>query len=321
MRLVLLLLALLIFFYILGGGVCGNKEPKELQAYVTKANELADKSNDLAKAFNGLRTPDVTRKELDEKLSRYSKEGTEIAKKAAELEVPKALERAHFYLNLAFDLRASALKSYRPAVFNALKDEDLDVASGQVALVLKDLSLSDRTYSLYVKEAKQVLKEKRVFGISPVSSAFLPKNNYEKAELVPYLQQLKGIKSLEEVHGLAITEISVSPRHVGYNAAKKLFVLPSTVKISAIVTVENQGNQPENRVPVKATLKSETEPKEKVNQVIVDTIAPNERKTIEITNLKPTSGSIVNLLTITVGPVPNEKLVKNNVKEFKFIVR
>ncbi len=40
-----------------------------------------------------------------------------------------------------------------------------------------------------------------------------------------------------------------------------------------------------------------------------------------ISGLKPTQDSdVVNLLTITAGPVPNEKVASNNVSEFKFIL-
>jgi hypothetical protein len=319
-RLVLLILVLLAFFYILGGGFCGNREPKELQAYVTKVNELADQSNRVAQGFNNLRMPDVPRQELSSRLVRYSSEGKGIEDKAKSVEVPRALEKAHAYLRLSFELRASALKRYRPAVFNALKDQDLEVASGQVARALKDLALSDRAYALYALEAKEVLREKKVYGVSPVTSKFLPEDDYEKTKLVPYLRQLKGVKSLEEVHGLALVDLVVEPKYVGYNPAKKLFSLPTTQKISVKVTVHNQGNQAEVNLPVKATLKSEAQPQEKSAQMLIDTIAPEQKQTVELTDLRPTPGRVVNLLTVTVGPVPNEKFVKNNVREYKFVL-
>lgn len=320
-RLILLILVLLVFFYLLGGGFCSNKEPKELQAYITKANELADRFNRLAQGFNSLKTPDISRQELSSRLIRYSRDGRDIKDKAKSLEVPRAMEKAHFYLTLSFELRAGALKRYRPAVFNALKDQDLEVASGQVTLTLKDLSLSDRAYALYASEAKQILKDKKVFGISPVESKFLSEDDYEKTKLVPYLQQLKGVKSLEEVHGLALVDLTVEPKHIGYNIAKKLYSLPSTQKITVKVTVHNQGNQAEVNLPVKATLKSETQPQEKSSQIIIDTIALDQKQTVELTGLRPTPGKVINLLTVTVGPVPNEKFVKNNVREFKFVVQ
>jgi hypothetical protein len=319
-RLVLLILVLLVFFYIVGGGFCSNREPKELQAYITKVNELADHSSRVAQGFNNLRMPEVSRRELSSRLVRYSREEGDIENKAKKVEVPRALEKAHLYLKLSFELRASALMRYRPAVFNALKDQDLEVASGQVARALKDLALSDRAYALYASEAKRILREKKVFGVSPVASKFLPEDDYEKTKLVPYLQQLKGVKSLEEVHGLALVELVVEPKHVGYNPTKKLYSLPATQKISIKVTVHNQGNQAEVNLPIKATIKSEAQPQEKSTQIIIDTIAPGQKQTVELTGLRPTPGKVVNLLTVTVGPVPNETFVKNNVKEFKFVV-
>ncbi|MBI4744395.1 MAG: hypothetical protein HY776_06215, partial [Actinobacteria bacterium] len=47
---------------------------------------------------------------------------------------------------------------------------------------------------------------------------------------------------------------------------------------------------------------------------------PEEKKTVLLKGLKPAGGGIVNLLTINVGPVPNEKNLGNNTREYKFIV-
>lgn len=320
-RLVIFLLILFAIFYLIGSGYCGGRRIDQLRAYITMTNELAEKSNKISQGFELLKMPNISRTELRKRLTQYSKESAIIAGKSQAIEVPGELEEAHSYLILSLKLRANALDRYKPAIFNALKDVDLEVASGQVALVLKDLSLSDRAYHFFKTEAEQLLRRERVYGSSAVDSKFLKEDTaYEKATLIPYLEQLRGVASLEEVHGIAIIGFAVNPKETGYNPAQKLYSLPGMNRLSITVTVHNQGNQIETKVPIKATIKSETQPREQILQAVIDSLAPNEKKSVTIDRLRPTPGQVVNLLTVTAGPVPKEKYLGNNVREFKFIM-
>lgn len=93
--------------------------------------------------------------------------------------------------------------------------------------------------------------------------------------------------------------------------------MPRSEEILVMITVENQGNQDERDIPVVVTLKSEIDPREQRQETKISSLLSGETETSTIGGLKPVAG-VVNLLTVTVGPVPNEKYTRNNVREFKF---
>jgi len=323
-RLLVLLIALLILFYLIGllGRSFGGGNTNALEEYADKATKIVEKSNRVAKGFEALKTNvgEISREELKSRLSDYEKTSKETLDDCKELEAPNELEQAHLYLILCMELRAKGLETYRPALFNALKDIDLEVASGQIALSLKDIALSDRAYLQFSSDLKKVLKEKGVKKTVP-DSKFLSDNSvYEKTTIIKYVQELKGAKGLEAIHGLGVSELTTDPKQIKVTA-KKVAVLPSADSISVTVTVENQGNQIETNVPVVATIKSVTEPKEQKKEAYLETISPGQKKSITISGLKPTQDpDVTNLITITAGPVPNEKFTGNNVIEYKFIM-
>lgn len=321
-RLVLLLFALFFLVYYIGGGFCSRNKERDLRAYVNKTNQLVDESNRIADEFNRLKSGgDISRNILGERLTQHGKEMDKIRKKSKSIDVPSLMTEAHGYFEITFELRASALERYKPALFNALTDKDLEVASSQVAFALKDISLSDRAYMFFSDKVKLVLDNEGVKDVFPGESKFLKEENmYEKTNLLPYLFQLKGVKNLQESHGLGIVSMSLSPKAVRYVSGKKLYVLPKTDLVSIAIAFQNQGNQVEKNFSVKATLKSENKPTEQTKEIPVDTISPDEKKTVIIKELKPVRGGTINLLTVTVGPVPGEKNPDNNSKEYKFIV-
>jgi len=281
------------------------------------------KSNEIADGFNGLKknVAKVSRPELKKKLQGYSEESQRLVKEGNAIKPPDVMKGVHTLFALSLELRAKGLKEYSPALFNALKDEDLEVASAQVSKALKYLSLSDQAYSMFASKAKDQ-GEKEGVKIKIVKSQFLKEEAaYEKISLIPYLQNLKGIKNLEESHGLNTVKISVTPKQTNFLKTRKLAVLPSSTKFMVTAVVENQGNQIEFNVPVVATLKSSEKVKEQEEEVRVVSIDPGEKKTVTFSKLKPAKGKeIVNLLTVTAGPVPEEKNTKNNSTEYKFMV-
>jgi hypothetical protein len=324
-RLLVLLIVLLVLLYLVGlfSRSLSSGGTGELETYAENANKIVEQSNQVAKGFNGLMTDvkDVSRKDLKSRLSDYSKESKKTFEECKKIEPPEELTQAHVYLTFSMELRADGLKTYSPALFNALKDQDLEVASGQVAGSLKELALSDRAYQKFATEVKRVLKSKGIKQ-SFAASEFLPNDTaYEKASVLSYLEELKGSKGLEEIHGINVVELSTKPKQIKYVSSKKLAVLPSADAITATVVIENQGNQLEVNVPVVATLKSVTDPEEQKKRIYIPSLSPGKKKEVTFSGLKPTQETdVANLLTITAGPVPKEKFTGNNASEFKFVM-
>lgn len=290
--------------------------------YYGKTLKMIKKSNEEGKEFTSLwkEASWLKREKIEEKLSQLIKESKSLLKEAQDITPPKEMEKAHLYFIFTLELRARGLENYKPALFNALKDVDLEVASGQVANALKDLALSDRAYLAFREEAEKVLKERGVDKKYP-SFHFLEENSYEKEKLFPYLQMLREAQSLKATHGLSLVSISTNPKKKRYLPSRRLYILPATDIMSVTVEVENQGNVDEEDVKVKASLKSEIEPQEKVYEVTIPLIKKGEKRAVTFENLLPTNEpEVINLLTIEVSPVSGERYTENNRREFKFVL-
>lgn len=322
LTLLLIVVAVLVLIYLVVG-LLGGGRARDYQNYIDRTNKLVAKSNKISQGFTNLKAnvETVSQPDLKAKLTAYAKESQKLTDECRSLEPPQEMKKAHFYLTLAFDLRAEGLRNYKPALFNALKDIDLEVASAQVAAALKDLALSDRAYTLFSSEAEKVLKKEAVKAKSLKSKFLADDTAYEKISLLPYLQQLKGIKSLEEIHGLVVSSPKTTPAQTTYNAKRRLALLPAASKLTVRVVVENQGNQIEFNVPVVGVLKSTAGVEEQRQEIRIISIEPGEKKTVTLTGFKPQAGAeITNLLTVTAGPVPKEKDIADNTIEYKFIM-
>lgn len=299
---------------------CSNRA-SALKSYIDETKRLADRTNAMGRDFNDLRVniKTTSRKDLEKGLDKLIKESKTLTEDSRKVSPPDDMEKAHLYLILAFELRAAALERFKPAIFNALTDKDLEVAANQVSLALKDFTLSDHAFGLFHEEAQKVLDQNKVSYVSAPSSTFLPAGTeYEIENVLEFLKELQGVSSLSELHGLGVAEITVKP--APKSELQGVSTLPYADSVSATITVENQGNQVEINIPVKVTLKSETQPKAQEVTKSLGSVNPGQKKAITITGLKATPGDIMNLLTVSVGPVPNEKFLENNTLEFKFIM-
>lgn len=318
---ILLVVVIVLILYLIFSSFGG--ETRTITRYLESTNKVITKSNEVASGFNGLKknVAKASRPELKKKLQEYAQENQRLTKEGNSIKAPETMKQGHTLFVLALELRAKGLDDYGPALFNALKDTDLEVASAQVAKALKDLSLSDQAYRMFASRAKES-SEKAGVTVQIAKSQFLKEEAaYEKISLIPYLQNLKGIKNLEESHGLNMVNISVNPKQTNFLKTRKLAVLPRSNKFTVTAVVENQGNQIEFNLPVIATLKSSEKVKEQKEEIRIVSIEPREKKTVTFSRLKPARGKdVINLLTVTAGPVPKEKNTKNNSTEYKFMV-
>lgn len=300
---------------------CSN-DTSAIQNYVNQVKKIADRTNKVGTDFADMRNniKSLARKDLQAKLDKIAKDGKTITADAKKIEVPTEMTEANRYLLVSLELRATALESYEPAIFSALGDTDLEVSARQLSLSLRDIAFSDRAFGLFKEKAQTVLKNTEITFVSAPTSVWLTVDGeYEAANVLQFLQTIKtSAPDLTEMHGIAISEVTLDPAATADNDG--VGSLPSTATVSVSVTIENQGNQLEVNVPIVATLKSETQPKPQQKKATIASLAAGEKKTIKISGLTPTKGDIVNMLTIQAGPVPNEKFLDNNMSELKFTV-
>jgi len=326
-RLVIVLLAIVFLVLCLIGrgtfsGIGCSADTGAMQTYINQVKKIADRTNKVGTDFNDMRAniKTLSRQELEKKLDAMAKDSKTIVADARKIDVPDEMAQAHSYLIVALEMRATALETYKPAIFNALSDNDLEVSAKQVSLSLKDLAFSDRAFAVFKEKGQKVLKDNSISFVTAPTSVFLPgESEYEVPTVLEFLRGIKETAAeLTVKHGIAILEVTIEPAPTSSDDG--ISVLPATATFSVSVKVENQGNQLEVNIPITATLKSETQPKPQTKKVTIASLPAGETKTVKLTGLKPTAGDIVNMLTIQVGPVPNEKFLDNNMSEMKFTV-
>jgi hypothetical protein len=88
------------------------------------------------------------------------------------------------------------------------------------------------------------------------------------------------------------------------------------------VSVQNQGNQPEDNVPVVVTLEVQPEgtPQKKTHKIT--RLKAGETASLVFEDITPATGSDkVNVLSVKAGPVSGEKKIDNNEMQIKFIMQ
>jgi len=315
----------LLSVYLMGSFNCKNlfkRKVSPLENYVKDVSELINQSNQISKNFITTREKiqSLDRVEMITELQKYADSSREIANKCSDLKAPEEIERSHGILQFAFDMRAAALDDYKPALLNALEDIDTEIASIQLSKALEDLHLSDRAYEYFKNAVGIVLKEKKLDQLEIPESYFLQKKEiYTIDKVLEYINFAKGVPTLQPIHGVAVL-----PETVEFNPKKKeeqgeYIKLLYSEEISVTISIENQGNQIEKDIPIKATLKSEIEPEPVMVETTIPEIKPEEVIPVTLTGIKSFPGSKC-LLKILVGPVTFEQFLGNNEVEFKIMV-
>ncbi|GFP37150.1 hypothetical protein HKBW3S44_00830 [Candidatus Hakubella thermalkaliphila] len=325
---IIFVLLILLLLYLIGT-FDPRKEPaaeaektSELADYAREVSTLVKRSNTVAAEFREVwdQATSLSRIELEEKLNKAIEESNKIAEEASGHEAPPQMLKAQTYLQLTFDLRAEAIDDYRKALFNALEDINVDVASSQMSRALLELHLSDRAYRYFTEEFRLVVSASEEPAPTIPNSSFLGEAKmYQPDQVQSYIANLKREPDLEIIRGVALLPGSVqfSPgiktREGGYH------ILLNSPTLAVTVAVQNQGNQVENNVPVTATLKVEDDTTPRKKTTSIEVIQPGETKTVTISGI-PTTPGVKSLLTIMAGTVVGEKFLVNNKLEDKIIV-
>ena len=329
---IIFVLLILLLLYLIGTWD-PRKEPaaeaekiSELADYAREVSALVKRSNTVAAEFREVwdQVASLSRSELEKKLNKAIEESDKIAEEASNYEAPLKMLKAHAYLQLTFDLRAEAIDDYRKALFNALEDINVDVASSQMSRALLDLYFSDAAYRYFTEEFQLVASASEESIPAIPTSSFLDEERieeriYELEQVKSYIASLKERPGLEVIHGVALLPGSIQfnpgikTREGGY------YILLSSPTLAVTVSVQNQGNQVENNVPVSATLKVEPDPTPRKKATTIEVIQPGETQAVTISDI-PTTPGVRSLLTIMAGPVVGEKFLDNNKLEYNIIV-
>lgn len=325
---VMLIIAAVIVSWLSGLWSCdtGRKELTDLERltisdYINSISVLVQQSNKVSYKFFTIldRASETTRENLDDELLDIIEESKIVLERCRELSPPDFFEVAHGYLELVFETRNKAYEDFRPALFNALQDLDLDISTAQITKTFLYMFMSDEIYLYFQDELKESGEELGVYNLTIIDSAVLMDKNLTNTQNVAtFISEMKTVSELQQRRGVAVIEDTVEFNPQVLNKHGDYWVLAKGNTISVAIAIQNQGNVIENNVNVTMKYMTEDNVSEE-KEFTIETINPSEEKVVTISGFAAYPGRKCEL-EINAGPVPDEVFLGNNKATFKFIM-
>ncbi|MBU2601631.1 MAG: hypothetical protein KKA32_05615 [Actinobacteria bacterium] len=324
-RLMLVLAGVIVIVFV-GGYLIRNwlndRQVTTYETYLTQVAEVLKRSDTVGRDLSSLllEPGESTRKDIQTKLDQYIATSKKLSEEATELVSPSDLKESQQWFAATMQLRSRGLENLKPALMNALEVQDVEVASDTIARAMLLLVLSDVTYEeFFVTRATQVLQDRNIEGVQVGTTDFITDSNLSsKTKIKELLATLKSTDSLQSVHGVALKLVEAFPAEKTIEVGGT-YNLQATDELSFVVTVENQGNMAEKDVPVELTLSAPSSAQPQIVLIKIPELKAKEIKKITVTGVNPTDYGEKALLKVSVGPVPEEKIMENNSLEAHLI--
>jgi hypothetical protein len=230
-----------------------------------------------------------------------------------ELDTPGDLERAQANLELAYQLRASAMDEIAEKTDDALGDAGAAKATAAIARQMEKLLASDVIYEQVVRpEVDGVLATNGVSDSDLPKSTFLPDPKWlDEGEVSEALGAISGNTSSDVagVHGTELTGVTVG-------GTELVEGVPATISAAEGVEVEasvlNSGESAETGITVSVTFEGNTIKGE------IDELQLGEIGTALIPLTPTPSGEVT--LEVVVEALPGEELTENNEATYSLVV-
>jgi hypothetical protein len=292
-----------------------NREVSAYSTYITQVSSILKRSDVMGRDLSRLLMDpgQATRKDVTTRLDQYISASTKLTAESKALTVPDDLKEAQQTFVFTMQLRDRGLTNLKPALLQALEVQDTEVSSETIARAMLFLVVSDVIYDeFFVTRATSVLKQRQITGVNVGSTKFVSDSSLSsQAKIKEILTLLRGNESVQTVHGVALKEVRALPANTVIQR-DGLYNLQSTDQLKFVVTVENQGNVLEKDVPVEISLTAPSAAQPQIVAMKIPELKAKEVKKVTITGVNPTAYSEKALLTVTVGPVKEEKNTANN---------
>lgn len=317
---ILAAVAVLVLITTLGVKSCINKKKvSEYRDYFDAVSQVVKDSDDIGKQLSTMfQKPDESvRASLEQKISEFQAASDAILSRAQAIKAPDTLKRENEWFVASMQIRSRGLKGLQPAMLNALEARDNQAGAAQVAHEMLILLTSDVAYDEFFYQPSQLdLKDEDIKDIKVPQAKFLQDPALASQQTaVAVLERLKGgTAQVSGLHGVALISVKLKPSGQELVAGSDNGIKASE-SLTFEIEVENQGEATETEVPVSMSLTAPGRPAPQKVDGRIPSIAPNERKTVELSGLSAEAGSAY-LLRIEVGPVLGEANTQNNVGEY-----
>ena len=325
---IMIIIAVVIVSWLSGLWSCeaGRKELTDVERltisdYVNSVSVLVQQSNRVSfKFFNTMdRARELSREDLDSELLEIIEESRVISENSTGLNPPEFFEVVQGYLELVFETRNKAYEDFRPALFNALQDLDVDISTTQITNTFLYMFMSDEIYLYFQDKLKESGEKLGINNLTIIDSVILKDKNLTNTQnVMGFISEIKTITELQERRGVAVVDDSIKFNPPVLNEQGDYLILANGSEITAAITIQNQGNVIENDVRVVMKYMTEDNISEE-KEYTIESINPSEQKVVTISGFAAYPGRRCEL-EITAGPVSNEVLTTNNTVTYSFMM-
>jgi hypothetical protein len=308
-------LILLILLVVGVKGCLDARANRELSDYARNVSQIVEETQGTSKSFFGkLEDPgNLSVTEFVDQVDADRSAMTTYAERVEELGAPGDMSRAQGNLELAYQLRVSAMDEISGKMSTALGDAGAEKAMMGIAKQMRKLLAADVIYEQVVRpEVDGVLASNDVSGNDLPKAAFLPDEKWlEESAVTDALAGISGSggAATPGVHGTELTSVSV-------NGSELVEGAPVTVTgeegVEVEATVQNQGESTESGITVSVTFNGETLEGE------IDEIAAGEEATASIALTPAPSGEVT--LEVEAEPVAGEQVTENNEASYTVLI-
>jgi hypothetical protein len=214
------------------------------------------------------------------------------------------------------------MDQYRTSLLDVLDKKNSSTSITTMSQGLLKLVVSDTMLESFRTTLQDKLTAAKIGFEKVADSVYMPKTDQAvEAGVAEYINGISGVDTGTALHGVALVGLSTSPARVD-KTSSGIAILPYSKTFTVKVTVQNQGNQEEDDVPVVATLNVDPDGTQQKKTQKITMLKAGETTTMVFEDLIPATGTAKeNLLKVMAGPVPYEKKLDNNSMEVDFIMR
>ena len=308
-------LILLILIVVGIKGCLDARANRELSDYARNVSQIVEETQQTSKSFFGkLEDPgSLSVTEFVDQVGADRSAMTTYSERIDELGAPGDMSRAQGNLELAYQLRVSAMDEIAAKMSTALGEAGAEKAMMSIAKQMQKLLAADVIYEQVVRpEVDGVLASEGISGSDLPKGAFLPDEKWlEESAVSDALGGLSGGggAATPGVHGLGLIGVSVNGSELAEGAAT---TVAGEEGVEVEVTVQNQGESTENGVTVSVTYEGTTLEQE------IDEIVAGEEAVASIALTPAPSGEVT--LEIEAEPVAGEQVTENNEASYTVLI-
>lgn len=263
-----------------------------------------------------------SKNELIAKLDELTAKQNEIADRAAGLVPPDTLGEQQAVFAEGMRVRAEGFKLLQAAVVASLDAET--VRPAKLAALGGYFSGPDAYYmSRFYSQTRTIMSEQGVSDVAvPTATFYLTAKTFETATIEAMLSAVGSSSKLVGRHGVALLGVAAQPGDKELTQGDRTTNVTASADLSFDVRIQNQGDGPETNVAVKGELKL-PDGKILTATTAVASIAAGKTETAVLSGFNPPAEALsrTSILTVTVGPVPGERVTTNNSGTYKILLQ